>query len=394
VAIPKEALEAYRRERQRAEARRSGRPASSDRAILKLLRKSGNYFATLLRAGGVPEQLQIPVGPELEAFLPSAESLSELDLRSSHFIIMNLIEEVSKAATYLKLPTGADFVFGAHVGSGLIASQLPVVGEHESIIEISNGLIVFLNCVAKWFAELLTYPEENTVQFDPDAAISCYLSNRSVQREWDELIEAFAVRDTVPRWRAPPTPASPIKFKVKTQLLDAMEIYVVAHEFGHHALEHGDFDPDQMSPWQLEFDADAYAHLVSVRVGQADEPINHFTLSGAGATLSLLSMELVQRAKQVLRTGSDKLAPSITHPNFETRIAAIAEMDKFLPEEFQAHHHKTRSLIVEIMERLWVEMRPQFVKLHGEGVRPKADDGGIIGHFVLGFMARETVPNA
>jgi hypothetical protein len=102
-----------------------------------------------MNAAGVPEDLRAVVAPEFESYLRSAKNLGDLDRPDSHLIIANLVEQVRKAAIELQLPTGAEFVFGAHLGEGLTASQLAVAGEQESIIEISRGLIVFLNCVFK-----------------------------------------------------------------------------------------------------------------------------------------------------------------------------------------------------------------------------------------------------
>ena len=389
MVISKEALEEYRRQRQEAVARKTGRWSRGRDPIIRLMRRSKSFFSSLMNAAGVPEDLRAVVAPEFESYLRSAKNLGDLDRPDSHLIIANLVEQVRKAAIELQLPTGAEFVFGAHLGEGLTASQLAVAGEQESIIEISRGLIVFLNCVSKSFAALLTYPANDLVEIDPGAAIERFRSTPDFRRDWEELIDAFAISNTVPPRRPPPSPVADNRFAVKKELLDAMEIFVVAHEFGHHALEHGVSDPNQLSSSaplapELELDADRYAHMVGVRISLAEQPANCLGLSGAGIVLALSSLELVQKAKQVLQTGSDTLVPSITHPSVHERISAIAQMDEFAPEEIRLPSLVTRSHTREIMERLWLEVRPHFLSLHDQGVRPKAIDGQDIARFICG----------
>ena len=98
------------------------------------------------------------------------------------------------------------------------------------------------------------------------------------------------------------------------QVARAMEIFAIAHEYGHHHLGHGSqIDGD---PMQEEFEADQFALKISYEVEQ--KPFlfdNPYLSSGAGGVVLLLALATLRKFEETLRgaraTASD---PTRTPP--------------------------------------------------------------------------------
>lgn len=164
-------------------------------------------------------------------------------------------------------------------------------------------------------------------------------------------------------------------------LIRAVEIFALAHEYGHHAMRHGVTDSSDQVVDALveEHQADLFARSVSMAIGSREVPPNFYAMSGTGGVIILVALELVKRAKAVLETGQDYFEPSASHPSLRDRVAHIARLDQHLPAEQRERAAEMRWCFIEIMEVIWDVVRPNIVKLHEEGVRPvkgAPDPGG------------------
>jgi hypothetical protein len=72
-----------------------------------------------------------------------------------------------------------------------------------------------------------------------------------------------------------------------------------------------------------------------VELGTRAEPPNVFAQSGVGGVVVLGMMDIVRRARSVLKTGLDVAPPSNTHPSLADRVSAFEVLDQHLPEELQ-----------------------------------------------------------
>ena len=90
-------------------------------------------------------------------------------------------------------------------------------------------------------------------------------------------------------------------------LIRAVEIFALAHEYGHHAMRHGVTDSSDQVVDALveEHQADLFARSVSMAIGSREVPPNFYAMSGTGGVIILVALELVKRAKAVLETGQD-----------------------------------------------------------------------------------------
>jgi hypothetical protein len=110
-----------------------------------------------------------------------------------------------------------------------------------------------------------------------------------------------------------------------------MEIFAVAHEYGHHHLSHGrDIVGD---PKAEEFEADQFALRVSEEVDR--KPVileNPYLISGAGGAILLMALETLRAVEEL--TGASAL-PRDTHPPVSDRVARFNSVRVLQPAEFK-----------------------------------------------------------
>jgi hypothetical protein len=155
-------------------------------------------------------------------------------------------------------------------------------------------------------------------------------------------------------------------------LLQAVELFSIGHEYGHHVLAHGLVDSTAVEEdaFDQEHSADIFGQTMCM-LGELNEPVcNVYAMSGVGAVLILGSLDLVRRASAVLRTGVDNPPPREHHPPFRDRIIHIGRLDAIAPENIRSQLATRRLAFCEILEIIWVEVRPQILKLHHDGMRP------------------------
>lgn len=111
------------------------------------------------------------------------------------------------------------------------------------------------------------------------------------------------------------------------QMAIAMEVFAVAHELGHHCLDHGRALEAGTSPKQEEFEADLFAvklcekveRSVGYREIQGFEAPNPYLSTGAGGVLLLGAIEIFRKMKEKIFHD-----PRFdTHPDFLDRANKI-----------------------------------------------------------------------
>lgn len=134
-----------------------------------------------------------------------------------------------------------------------------------------------------------------------------------------------------------------------------MEVFAVAHEYGHHLLKHGlaDSSVETADLFGDEHDADGFARLVSIVIDSEEESLNPYARSGVGAILMLGSLDLVTRTKAVLRSGLDQPPPRRRHPPLADRIQRIVDFDRLMPDEIRPRLADLRRYFMSIKEIIW-----------------------------------------
>jgi hypothetical protein len=155
-------------------------------------------------------------------------------------------------------------------------------------------------------------------------------------------------------------------------LLISMELFVVAHEFGHHIAKHsleGSAAVDSESNLQSKIDeleADRIAALIVADFG-AESQI-HAAHSVAGGVVALVGLDLLRRTRSVLSTGRVQQIDSNTHPTLDQRLLVFDTL-RYDPRNVE-HVRSTRQNFRDILEGLWDLILPDLQAMHARGIRP------------------------
>jgi hypothetical protein len=195
-----------------------------------------------------------------------------------------------------------------------------------------------------------------------------------------ELVEAYAVRGNVRA--APRYVTAPEYDPLHSGLTQGMELFALAHEYGHVCLRHHSAAPaarrrtpagvlDEIAySWEQEYAADwlALPLAMTAGLGRVDPAV-----AFAGICLYLGGLELMDRAVSVLRTGRADAQTLGSHPPAPDRRRVFRE--RGLPELLQgAAEASDIARVADATEfalaRMWDAIRPRLVELHHQGVTP------------------------
>jgi hypothetical protein len=294
-----------------------------------------------------------------------------------HSVVKIHCEDIERVCRSLNLRLRSGIAFGVNPGAGLEVMQHPVPMTEASIVSVSKMFIPFCGIVSKVLARSVAHDltgELVAVSFAPDGVLGIIRSDPSLHRYWFDLIASFALfgAPTLVRPDVLPFPRS----VTRAQLLAAMEVFAIAHEYGHHIANQriGDVASvrggNDLTFHSEELEADFLACVICTHVALEQAPQNPYGLWGAGGVLMLKSLELVRRAQVTLRSGSDHVPVSTSHPPIADRIQAMSFFDENAPGSQKGPSTELRRAFEQIFDRIWGLLFPVFLRLHKEGVRP------------------------
>lgn len=151
--------------------------------------------------------------------------------------------------------------------------------------------------------------------------------------------------------------------------MDAMDVFVLAHEYGHVILGHTDMPRvhdrnDPIPAQQLEIDADRIAFDV------ASVACYGAVFAAVGSTLFLTASDIVGRASGTYISGIDTIEASPSHPSGAQRRAALRSL---LHEKYPAGSEFADQLsdtADAILQQFWAFARPAFERAHRGGYPP------------------------
>jgi hypothetical protein len=202
----------------------------------------------------------------------------------------------------------------------------------------------------------------------------------SIAHRFIDLIVAYAVTGLPGRAKSylvEPQYAGPSDL-----LRRSMELFVLAHEYGHVGLGHlsaaARAEEANLSgaeviaySWQQEREADAVGLNLMLRAMMRSGMDAALSYWGADAYFS--AIDVMRNAVAVLRTGTEAPAASATHPpSTERRTFLRAVLPQMIGEE-DAHGAIDLGRQIELItELLWNRARAVLIELHERGVRPAA----------------------
>lgn len=276
---------------------------------------------------------------EIEARVQTlAEQIANAPITSAgvnphvEFMYSKLCDDVENAMRRLKLDTANKVGRGIEPRGGVHAAKTNVIMTDESIVTVGAFTFRFCGLVARAFTRTLylnPYIWE-TPTCTVDIARQIITSSRELQLYWVQIFLSFAWSGT--NAMVPYKPGKKHEVLLLEQIARGMEVFAIAHEYGHHHLNHGRNIEDD--PKMEEFAADQFALKISREVaGLHETPIeNPYLHSGAGGVILLYALKILSRTKDIL--SAQEPMHSTTHPEVLERIAKFDTVALLNPQKF------------------------------------------------------------
>lgn len=363
------AAEDYRRQRQEADHSRNGFAEEVRIRFKEFRNASRDQLIEMARAYATDDR---EVGTLVDEFLDKVATadISLIDEPCGHRIISDIVAQIDDVCARAEIPVREGVVVGVSPTEGLHAYQREVLATGASILDFAMPFVMFCNQVAILIARTLPHSPSavgHAVICEPERVRQLLATDKALFKAWRLLLSRYAIEG----WPLP-LPRLPIDVETvstRLQILFSMELFAVAHEYGHHVLRHGVVESSSPTgdDTMMEHDADGFARKVSMMIGCNSESPNPFAFSGAGAVLMLGALDLVRRTEHVLEAGDTEFPPSEIHPPLHERVAHVGSFDRLAPESLREQSAAMRGDLLEMVETIWAAMEPMFLSMHQKG---------------------------
>jgi hypothetical protein len=268
------------------------------------------------------QRLELTIAPETS---PGVNPFVETQLA-------RLCDDVEAAMDRLSLDSHAKVARGVEPRAWAYASKVNVVMTDESIVTVSAFLFRFCGLIARAFTRTLLLEPDcwDSKKFDERLVRIHLTGTPELLRYWMNIYLSFAVTGT--HVIVPYKPAKPHELLLFEQVARAMEIFVIAHEYGHLHHRHG--KGLEADPHVEEFEADQFALRIAYEVERYPFIFgNPYLSSGAGGVILLMALKALREIEQVFGLPRDGVVD--THPAVSARIAKFDSVAVLNPHEFQ-----------------------------------------------------------
>ena len=289
--------------------------------------------------------------------------------------IDRLIAVIESTCNRLRVPIrNNSVVSGMSPELGVAIGQTRVLDASRvtnvSIIRATASYFLFYNTIAKLLARSLLH-DGTKIIFNRELINNNVRSSPGLVTAWTMAVAQYAAFGRPPenfRILLPKGPA----MQTCVEMVDAHDLFAVAHEYGHHALNHDtqQTGEDRTSNFRKEFDADYFSQFISQAVARSLLLSNRFALFGGGAVISLCANDILMRAKSVLSNGLVSYSASDSHPPTASRIQALGRLDFYLSAEHQLQAGMLRVSLFRLFKMIWAIVLPGLVECRACGLRP------------------------
>jgi len=239
------------------------------------------------------------------------------------------------------------------------------------IILIPVELMIFSNLVARSIAVILNprVNKDNSIKVPSPSAIDLNESKRvrGLNFLWMVIHCHIAHGES---YLVPLPPIGKRHEPLRSWILDAIETYAIAHEYGHFVAGHSDEPVNAESRLEgisphiaMELEADLIGQHLSMLIGSRTQ--NPLLSHNIGAIILIHIGEYIRQARSILNIG--KCAPtSDTHPSPEQRVMAlqISSAEDFceqIPESVKVQQNHWNAF----MNNVWLGIEPFFYECFG-----------------------------
>jgi hypothetical protein len=321
----------------------------------------------------------------LENALASADSVGEFDEPLSHTVVTRLCLQIEGAAAKLEMPLHSGVSASSIMQGGFEAMQQRVMMTNASVVMLTPSLLLLCNRVGKLIARssvIGVKGDQAEIAHDIESFRMAIQRDPKLLEDWMQLFYDSAYDADNP------SPGrlyglSGEGLYVWSLVRDAMELFAVGHEYGHHIAQHtlgGEISSggeERARQHAKEMEADLLGAVLSGHAGADDKVPNTYAMSGAGAVILLIVLEYSRRARHVLLKGVEQEITRNTHPPLEVRLATIdAAIDSVAPEAAKEGFRELRARFIEMLGEVWEHAKRAIVMMHERGVRPVKQDVG------------------
>lgn len=307
-----------------------------------------------------------------------------LDEPLGHEVMSALRDQIETACADLGYELRGGISVGILHADGFEAMQQSVMLTDTSIIMMTGHLNLLINRLAKLLALTIPFEVEGG-QFriceDFHRIVAHANSDHVLRGYWAKFFIDHAENPLAPQRGDLVVVTGAQRQTMWSDLLEAMQLFVVGHEYAHHILEHslgGEASvkgPAMEGQHRMEHEADILGLMLSMRAGSNTKPENIFAMTGIGAVSVLAALEYCRAGKSVLKTGA---APSQVsrddHPPLEKRLDCIRVVSNELLAPYGAKDGGTvdrmQGLFVDIIRAAWGPAEEALKQAHSKGVRP------------------------
>ncbi|XVQ06623.1 hypothetical protein ACQP1W_28675 [Spirillospora sp. CA-255316] len=179
---------------------------------------------------------------------------------------------------------------------------------------------------------------------------------------------------------------APARAQLASRLSNALQYFVLGHEYAHIMLRHVDVSPTRkavlpaaeaevlMHSWRDEIQADQTGLALALSAGSV-YGAHPFPQTVMGACLFFEALEVMDRAVALLQTGDEDSRQLGSHPPAVARKAALRSMIKQMPDSSRRNVEvkQTALDVTEILEGiislLWGRTRPILLEMRRRGVQ-------------------------
>lgn len=242
-----------------------------------------------------------------------------------------LSEDVEAAMNRLGLTSQARVARGVEPRLGPFAAKINVTMTDESIVTVGAFLFRYCGLTARAFTRTLMLDPVfwQSDDWTEEKALALLAQRPALMWYWLRIQMSFAVTGT--HILTSYEPSTPQEVMLMEQVARGMEIFAIAHEYGHHDLDHGRRLEDD--PRAEEFAADQFALRIGYEVERFPVVMkNPYLAGGAGGVVLLMALESLRHVGDTIL--ARRAVVTNTHPAVSERIKRFDTVAVLQPKEF------------------------------------------------------------